>query len=101
MMALITYELALGLRARLKVQARAAEDRRSVVESLPYVAVVAEDPPVALCADCGTTLVVAAEAAAAVTPRRWIPALWEPHGAGIWRKHTRRRCAWIQANDPA
>src|SRR5689334_8615327 len=47
MMALITYELALGLHARLQVEARAAEDRRSVVESLPYIAVAGTDAPVA------------------------------------------------------
>jgi hypothetical protein len=71
-----------------------AEDVRSLAESWPYLVRYGEATRPITCDRCGAPVVGVPETLAACgPPRGWAPAIWE---AGLGRKHTPRRCEWLQ-----
>lgn len=106
-MVMITHAVLSGFGRRLRdltgagTDPRMVEECRSALESLPYcTAPVIGVPPVP-CPLCGMIVGLVYEAEIAPAVRHYTEAAWELDSGQPWRKHTRRRCAWIQANGPA
>lgn len=106
-MVMITHAMLSGFGRRLRdltgagADPRVVEDCRSALESLPYyTALVTEIPPVP-CPLCSMIVGLVKEAETALSWPVYTEAAWELDSGQPWRKHTRRRCAWIQANGPA